>query len=165
MMVRLLSNGVDVVLIERPDRLARDVVESEIILRDFRKAGVRVVECEGGNDLTAGDGSNPTAKLIRQMFAALAEWEKDSSVMKLRAAWVRKRRETGRCEGPKPYGELPGEADVLTAMRRLRRKPRGGDDSDRRSFGLVADRLNEAGHPTRSGRPWSRGTVHKVLSR
>lgn len=69
---RILANGVRVLLIEKADRLARDLIESELALRELRKAGVRVIEVEGGHDLTAGDDGNshrqaraPSARLRR----------------------------------------------------------------------------------------------------
>ena len=74
MLERLLGNGVRTVIIERSDRLARDLVEGELILRGFRKHGITVIEAENGNDLTAGDGDNPTATLIRQVLGAVAEF-------------------------------------------------------------------------------------------
>ena len=44
---RIAGNGVRMILIEQPDRLARDLVVSEMLLAEFRKMGVAVVEVEG----------------------------------------------------------------------------------------------------------------------
>lgn len=52
---------------------------------------------------------DPSRKLMRQIFGAIAEYEKTMIVLKLRGARVRMRARNGRCEGAKPYGELPGE--------------------------------------------------------
>lgn len=159
---RVLSNGVRIVLVEKADRLARDLIEGELILREFRKAGVRVVESESGTDLTDGD-DNPTATLIRQVLGAVSEFEKSAIVSKLRGARARKRRETGRCEGPRPYGELEGEADILRQVRRLRRRnPKTGES---RSAAAIAVELDRLRLPTRSGRPWSRHSVREILKR
>ncbi len=154
---RVLSNGVRVVLVEKSDRLARDLIAGELILREFRTAGVRVIECESGNDLTDGE-DNPTATLIRQVLGAVAEFEKSALVAKLRAARDRKRRETGRCEGPKPYSE-----DVVRTIKRLRRKnPATGKV---RGYGEIAKELDRLGFETKSGNPWHRGTVASILER
>lgn len=158
---RVESNGVRVVLVERADRLARDLMVGEVILNQFRDLGVQVIAAEGGTDLTAGN-DDPTAKLIRQVLGAVSEFDKSVTVLKLRAARDRIRRRNGRCEGRKPFGSRPGEARAVELIRRLRRKPRGGD---RRSFGQVADELNAAGISTRTGTPWSRGTVHRICQR
>lgn len=163
-MVELLgaiaANGVRTVVVERADRFARDLVASELLLREFSRLGVRVIEAEGGNDLSMGDDDNPTAKLIRQILGAVAEFDKTSIVLKLKAARTRVRRETGRCEGRKPFGEREGEEEILKLIRSLRRKPKGGK---RMSFANIADKLNRDGIPTRTGAPWHGEVVRRLL--
>ena len=163
-MTELLSaismNGVRAVVVERADRFARDLVASELLLREFSKLGITVVEAEGGNDLTAGDSDNPTAKLVRQILGAVAEFDKTSIVLKLRAARIRTRREKGRCEGRIPFGEKAGEAETLKLMTRLRRKPKG---SKRMAYSNIAARLNQDGVAARSGKPWHGEVVRRLL--
>src|SRR5438067_639522 len=48
--VALKSNGVKTVLVENADRLARDLMISEIILSEFRKIGVKVIAADSGTD-------------------------------------------------------------------------------------------------------------------
>src|SRR5438105_7980026 len=81
---RIEHNGVRVVLVERADRLARDLLVSEVILAQFRNAHTRVLTADG-IDLTI-TGGDPTRKLIRQVLSAFAEFEKSVLVLKLRAA-------------------------------------------------------------------------------
>src|SRR5690606_19945671 len=83
-------------------------------------------------------------------------------VLKLRTARQRIRQRAGRCEGRKPFGTRPGEAESLALMRRLRRKLPGGK---RASFADIADTLNAKGIPTRTGAPWRARTVHGILGR
>lgn len=161
LLARIRSNGVRVVLVERADRLARDLIVGELLLNQFRDLGVRVIAADSGTELTAGD-DDPTRTLIRQVLGAVAQFEKSVLVSKLRAARMRKRKAEGRCEGRKPYGAREGEASVLVLIQRWRRKPRGGD---RASFAAIARRLNEEGRPTRTGRPWSAGTVRQISLR
>jgi DNA invertase Pin-like site-specific DNA recombinase len=85
-----------VVLVERADRLARDLIVGELILNQFRELGVRVIAADAGTELTASD-EDPTRTLIRQVLGAVAEFEKTVTVSKLKAARVRKRKATGRC--------------------------------------------------------------------
>jgi DNA invertase Pin-like site-specific DNA recombinase len=158
---RLESNGVQVVLVERADRLARDLLVGEVILGQFRKLGVRVIAADSGTDLTVGD-DDPTRTLIRQVLGAVSQFEKSVIVLKLRAARERKRRRDGRCEGRKAFGDRPNEVKVLNRLRQLRRKPRGGQ---RLSYAEVADVLNREGLSTRTGKPWNRGTVHAICKR
>ncbi len=156
---RVESNGVSLVLVERADRLARELLVQEVTLGQFTKAGVTVLTSEGV-DLTSGD-DDPTRRLIRQVLGAVAEFDKSVTVLKLRAARERIRRRTGRCEGRKPYGHHPAEQAVIRRIRVLRRKPRGGR---RLSFAKVAERLNAEGLTNRSGHPWTPQRVHQVVA-
>lgn len=161
LMAHVRSNGVRLVLVERADRLARDLMVGEVLLAEFRKLGVAVVAADSGTDLTAGD-DDPTRVLIRQVLGAVSQFEKSVIVAKLRAARLRKRRATGQCEGRKPFGTKPGEAETVELMRRLRRKPRGGE---RLSFDAIAARLNAEGMATRTGKAWAGATVCGILKR
>ena len=164
LVARVKLNGLDLVLVEKADRLARDLVEGELILRELREAGVRVIEVEGGNDLTEGDDDNPTKKLIRQVLGAVAEYEKGALVAKLRRARERKRERTGQpVEGRKAFGYYSDEVETLAVIRRLRRRsPRTG--RRRHTWQQIADTLNEEARESRSGKPWTLGMVREVVS-
>lgn len=159
---RIESNGVRIVIVENATRLARDLMVQEVILAEFRKLGVQVFEADGGNDLTTAGNDNPTGTLIRQILGAVAEFDKNVTVLKLRAARERQRRNGHRCEGRKPFGHYPGESATLDTMRQLRRKPRG---EKRLSYQAIADQLNELGKSTRQGGIWKAGSVQAVLKR
>lgn len=155
------SNGVRIVLIERSDRLARDLMVGEVILDQFRKLGVRVV-CGDGTDLTADD--DPTRVLIRQVLGAVAQFDKSVVVAKLRAARDRLRRRNGRCEGRKPFGYYEGESEIVDRIYRLRRKPRGSS-KPRMSYAKIAAQLTADNVPSRTGKPWHFQTVRDILQR
>jgi len=104
MMHALHSNGVKLILVEKLDRLARDLMIQETIIGDLRKYGFELVSV-AEPDLCKDD---PTRKLMRQIFGAIAEYEKTMIVIKLSGARQRKKARTGRCEGRKPYGHYPG---------------------------------------------------------
>jgi Site-specific recombinases, DNA invertase Pin homologs len=157
---RLESNGVRVVVVERADRLARDLMINEIIVDQLTRLGARVLTADGA-DLTTADG-DPTRTLIRQVLGAVAQFEKSVIVLKLRAARDRIRRRDGRCEGRKPFGSRPSEAVALERIRQLRRKPKG---RPRLSIAAIAEQLNLEGMPTRQGRPWRPSSVHAILRR
>ena len=161
---RLETNGITIVLGEKADRLARDLMVSEVILSQFRDIGVSVISADNGTDLTAGDSDEPTSKLIRQVLAAVAEFDKDVTVLKLRAARERMKRDTGnKCEGRKAFGEVsPAEHAVLDRIRTLIRKPR---NRPAMSYGTIAHTLNQENMPTRMGKPWNRGTVYAIVKR
>ncbi len=80
-----------------------------------------------------------------QILGAVAAYDKAMIVLKLRGARERKRAQRGRCEGAKPYGELPGELEVLDRMRALR--------ADGATLTDIAEALNSAGiKPQRGSR-------------
>ena len=78
---------------------------------------------------------------------------------KLKAARVRKRKETGRCEGRKPLVET--NPDLLREARRLRRaNPVTGK---RKSYQRVADELFELGYMTAKGKPYQQDFIYRML--
>jgi DNA invertase Pin-like site-specific DNA recombinase len=158
MLAAIGSLGASVVLVERADRLARDVLVSELLLKQCRDMGVQVLTADGV-DLTAAD-ADATTVLIRQVLSAVAQFDRASTVLKLKVARDRKRAATGRCEGVRPFGELEGEGEALAALRALARKQPGCDAP---TMAEVATKANEAGIRSRSGKPWTRGTVWNVL--
>lgn len=153
LMDRIVGNGVDVILVEKAERMARDLIEGELIYREMRKHSIRVIDAESGTDLTKGDADNPTLKFIRQVLGAVAEFEKDALVAKLRAA----RRRKGVKEGRKRYGTQPHEQLILSMARE-------GRELDL-SLAKIAETLNDVGHRNSAGRPWTVSSVSRLLQR
>ena len=147
---------IGIVLVESSDRLARDLIVSELLIREMQKAGIRVVTA-GGVDLTEGTNLNPTAKLIRQILAAVAEFDKNAIVLRMKAAKDRKRAKGERVDGQKPYGEFPGEDEQIAYMREFRAKGC--------SFSDIARDLNLMGWRTRNECEWRASTIQKILAR
>src|SRR6266852_5482077 len=135
LMTALHANGVRTIVIERLDRLARDLMVQETIIADLRKHGFELVSV-AEPDLMAND---PTRILVRQMMGAVAQYEKSQIVLKLRGARIRKRAKEGRCEGRKPYGFYEGEARAIERIKALRASGMG--------FDRAAAKLNEEGVP------------------
>lgn len=152
LMIALHSNGTRLVLIEKLDRLARDLMIQETIVADLRKNGFDLVSVLEP-DLMADD---PSRKMMRQIFGAVAEYEKSMIVLKLRGARIRAKAKTGRCEGAKPYGTLPGEAEVIERMKALQRSGLG--------FDRIAAALNAEGIKPRRGARWWGQTINNILS-
>jgi len=153
LMLALHSNGTRLVLIEKLDRLARDLMVQETIIGDLRKNGFEIVSV-AEPDLCSDD---PSRKLVRQVFGAIAEYERAMIVLKLRAARQRVRAREGRCEGRKPYGTRPGESEVIAHARKL------ADQG--LNYSQIADKLNVEHHSTRAGGQWFPATVSRMLSR
>jgi DNA invertase Pin-like site-specific DNA recombinase len=149
-------NPIGAVVVERLDRLARDLMVSEFLLKELRTRGIKVFSADQGAliDMANNEG-DPTRKLIRQIIAALAEWEKSQLVVKLRVARERKKAATGRCEGPLPYGSTPSEAAILNSIKIWKRQ--------KFSLNQIAEFLNQGDMKTRFGKKWNKKNVFNVL--
>lgn len=148
----VLRNGVRTVIVEKLDRLARDLMIQEHIIQDLRDRGITLISV-AEPDLCSDD---PTRKLLRQIMGAIAEYDKSMVVLKLRGARQRKRAR-GRCEGAKPYGARPGEAGVLERIHAMRAS---GD-----SFQAIAGALNAEGITPRRGARWHPYAVARIATR
>jgi len=153
LVMALHGDGVKIVLVERLDRLARDLMIQESIIGDLQKNGFELISV-AEPDLLQDD---PTRKLMRQFMGAIAEWEKSVIVRKLRAARNRAKTKYGRCEGRKPYGFYPGEQAILDRMQALR--------AENCSFDVIAERLNTEGVKTRTaGKRWFGAAIARILT-
>jgi DNA invertase Pin-like site-specific DNA recombinase len=143
------GNGVKSVIIERLDRLARDLMIQEAIVRDFHKSGFNIISTQEGPDLCSDD---PTRKLIRQIFGAIAEYDKVMITLKMQAARARIKLRDGKCEGRKRYDESEHGRAVLARLKAMRKKPR---NQKRMTWQEIADQLNAEGVKTLDGKTWS----------
>jgi len=141
------------IVIERLDRLARDLMVQEHIVQDVIRRGLSLVST-AEPDLCSTD---PTRILIRQILGAVAAYDKSMIVLKLRGARERRREASGRCEGAKPYGTFEGESQVVERMRSLRSTGAG--------LNAIAAALNDAGIKPRQGSAWYPMTVSRILDR
>jgi DNA invertase Pin-like site-specific DNA recombinase len=140
------------IIIEKLDRLCRDLLLQERTIADLKRQGITLISVMEP-DLMASD---PTRILGRQMLGCVAEYDRAQIVIKLRQARARKRELEGRCEGAKPFGFFPGETEVVDTMRRLR--------SEGMSYDRIASVLTVRGFKARRGR-WHPYTVSLILGR
>ena len=101
----------------------------------------------------------PTAALVRQVLEAVAQFEKASTVAKLKAARDRKRARDGKCEGRKSHAELSPEM-VAMAKRLRRRNPKTGK---RKSLRSIAAELAALGHRNVHGRPFAAESIKAMV--
>ena len=152
MLAALHANGVRLILVERLDRLARDLFVQESILAELRKHGFTLISVEEPDLLQ----DHPYRVMFRQFQGAISQAEKANLVLKLRGARQRMKEKTGRCEGRKPYGTKDGEQNVIDRMKQLR--------ATGMSFDKIAITLNDEGVPTRTpGKKWHGFAVNQIL--
>lgn len=114
--------GVGIIVVERADRIARDLCVSELFFRECRRRGIKVYAADSGEELVNAE-SDPTRILIRQILGALAQWEKTMLVRKLQGGRARVKSETGmQCGGTLPYGFRPNEWNVVRVVLRMNRQ-------------------------------------------
>ena len=102
-----MSNGARTIIVESPDRFARDLMV-QLAGHDMLKAkGITLIAASAPTHFIE---DTPTAVLVRQVLGAIAEFEKTTLVAKLAAARRRKRMATGKkVEGRKSHAEARPE--------------------------------------------------------
>jgi DNA invertase Pin-like site-specific DNA recombinase len=157
MIAAMLDSGTKIVLIESLDRLAREYRVQEQLIIYLASKGLTLYTANTGENISEAMMGDPMRVAMVQMQGIFAQLDKSLTVAKLRKGRERIKRQTGRCEGRKAYGSLPGEAAILAEMRRLR--------ASGMVYGQIAATLNAQGLQARSGGVWGMATVAKILGR
>lgn len=150
------------IIIERMDRVARDLLVQEMLLKECRERGVQVFAADVGLIDQATNDGDPTRKLIRQVLGAVAEFAKSELVMKLAKARKRMKATTGRCEGQKPFGFFKNEGPILEFVRGCCYHSGDGNELSGKA---VAELLNQAGFKTRRGTSYSRQAAEALINK
>jgi DNA invertase Pin-like site-specific DNA recombinase len=139
MLTRISGNGVRCVLVETANRFARDLIVQETGWRFLQAKGIELIAVDSPDAFVS---DTPTAVLIRQILGAVSQFEKASLVAKLKSARVRKRQQTGKCEGRKGYAET--DPALVGTARDMRRS---GQTLEQIAIALQAQgKVNSAGH-------------------
>ena len=161
MVSEILSNGVNTIIVESLDRLAREYRIQEQLLIYLASKGIELYSANTGENITQAITSDPMKKAMIQIQGIFAELDKSLLVKKLRKGRDKKRSATGRCEGPKPFGSYPEEAELLKRVRYMRRKSKY--DGRKRTLQSIADELNQEGITTRQGKAWNPALIFNIL--
>jgi DNA invertase Pin-like site-specific DNA recombinase len=151
MLDHIAGNGVRSIIVESPDRFARDLTV-QLTGHDFLKSlGISLIPATAPDFFTE---DTPTAVLVRQVLGAIAQFEKTSLVAKLKAARDRKKAATGKCGGRRTYSEARPE--VVALAKKLR--------SERMSLRKISAALAARGHLTGGGKPYVATAVQAMLA-
>ena len=156
MLAYMSGNGAKTILVENASRFARDLTVQLTGHAKLQDLGYELIPVDAPAYFT---DETPTAVMVRQIIGSISQFEKSTLVAKLKAARVRKRKETGRCEGRKPISETNPE--LIAEARRLRRKNRAS--GKQRSYQRVADELFAMGFCTGAGKPYQRDFIYRIL--
>jgi DNA invertase Pin-like site-specific DNA recombinase len=119
MLKRIEGNGARTIIVETASRFARDLMVQEVGYAKLRERGIDLIAADSPQSFI---DDTPTAKLVRQVLGAIAEFDKAMTVAKLRGARERKRKEVGKCEGRKSHAEL--NPDLVREAKRGGGRPR-----------------------------------------
>lgn len=152
----------DLVLVYRVDRFSRSVRGLAHLLDELDSAGVAFRSATEPFDTTA-----PAGRMMVQMLAVFAEFERATIIDRVINGMERKAARGEWCGGSRPHGYLV-DADtgkLIVKEDEAPIPPRIFDTYVHKRVGAkeIATQLNDHGHRTKNGRPWSRDAVLTVL--
>lgn len=161
-----LNKG-EVLLIYKPDRLARDVYLDALFRRSIAKQGARIV-CASGD--VEGDG--PEQTLIRQIVASLAEYERKLIAARTKAAMRWRQARGEKMSRFPPYG-WQFEIDPVNPKKQILIRNQPEQDAvdcihrmaeDDRTMAEIVRHLNNGAFKqfARSPTGWNQKTVTKI---
>jgi site-specific DNA recombinase len=160
------ARRIDAVIALCPDRLARNYVHQALVLEELARFGVSVIFLEGGH------ADDPSGRLLAQIQAAVAEFERTKIVDRNRRGKLWRARQGEVVSGAVPYGYrkvratagLPGRVEVCEEEATVVRRAFDWHANDGLSIRQIAIRLIEAGIPSPKGKPiWHPATVDALL--
>ncbi len=156
MLQRIAGNGIRTIIVESPDRFARDLAV-QLAGHDMLKGlGIDLIPASAPDFFTE---DTPTAVLVRQVLGAIAQFEKASLVAKLKAARDRKRARDGKCEGRRSHVELNPE--LVAMVKRLRRRhPKTGRQ---KSLRAISRELADLGYRNIHGEPFAAESIAGMI--
>ena len=125
---RIEKLGIKVLVFSDQSRLSRDIIVQESSYRLLSSRGYSLISSENPNSFLE---DTPTSNLIRQILGSFCEFDRSSTVNKLRVSRIRKRESnrekgivtrnrTGKCEGRLRCLEIHPELESL--ILKLRKK-------------------------------------------
>lgn len=164
----LVKDGIaEGIVVARLDRLARDVMVQEYLLRNLTDFGGVVLSArDSENEMLAGESKDPSRKMIRTILGAVSEYDREMTVDRLQAGRRAKAARGGYAHGALPYGwasehgklvPVPIEQEALDEMTSLAEQGV--------SLSEIATVLTAKGYPTKRGGTWSSPTVSRILRR
>ena len=145
-------------------RLARSTIDTIEISEQLRKIGADLVSMSESIDTTTAAG-----KMVFQMMAVLAEFEREQLSERVRFALAHKRKRREKTGGSVPYGYRPTGADKVrlepeqaeqqVISRILRWREQGA------SLRQIAAKLEKRGIQSKQGNKWSAKILAELIAR
>ena len=166
MVFSILRNGVNHIIVESLDRLARDL-QVQLQLCTYIASKEITLICAGtGENITQAILNDPMRKAMVQIQGVFAELDKSLVVRKLKNGRIKARQDSEtrtlsgkkKCEGRKSLRE--SSPDLLKDARKLYRKPPKGK---RRTLEEIGRALFEMGYHTSKGNHYAPAQVKRLL--
>jgi DNA invertase Pin-like site-specific DNA recombinase len=161
------SGKADGVVVARLDRLARDVMVQELLLRKLSEFGGIVLSTRANeNEMLNGESKDSSRKMVRVIMGAISEYDREMTVDRLAAGRQAKAARGGHAHGALPYGyssangKLVPEPTEQAALRKMKALAAQGVP-----LRDIAEALTAEGHPTKRGGQWCAATVGRILRR
>lgn len=155
------------VVVQRLDRLARDVVVQETFLAELARYGAALHSTSATEDVhLEDDPDDPTRALVRRILGSIAMYEREMIRLRLAAGMKAKASVGGYIGGRPSYGwlatgrELQKDPAEQLVIRKMLSAHRRGV-----SLHAIAAQMNESGLMARNGGPWYPMTVSRIIER
>jgi site-specific DNA recombinase len=154
----------DVLLVYKRDRLARNVYLSEQINRSVKKKGGRILAVAGDIE---GDG--PEQEMIRQVLAAISEYERKLISMRTSHAMRHHMRNGRRMSSKCPYGwkqdpdddaRMVANDEELDAIDRVLELY-----AENKSYRKTAEAMNDEMPDLSRSKSWTHRTIGRIMRR
>lgn len=161
------EGGADGIIVARMDRLARKLTTQEAILGQIWRQEITLIDAQVGV-VEEDDPDDPMRTMIRQVLGAMAEFDRASTVARMRKGLRAKSAKGGYTGGHVGWGYthkddlvVPDER-VLSYLLDVLAMRQAGHSYDR-----IADYLNGCGIPTPKGgdQGWTRVQVSRACKR
>jgi site-specific DNA recombinase len=154
------SRTIDVLVIPKLDRLGRSTLHLLQVCAELKAAGVRLVSL--GDSI---DTSTAAGQMLLEILAAVASFE-SARIGERVASVTAAQAASGKAHGRVPFGYRPGGKDGLLVdpaqaviVQRIFTEYNAG-----KSQRQIARDLTRDGIPAKYGRPWTQGSISKLLA-
>jgi DNA invertase Pin-like site-specific DNA recombinase len=146
------KNAADFLVVQRRDRLARDVLLATMMGRQLEKFDVMITTTEE----SPTDLSTPEKTLTNTMLDAMSQYERALISARTKAGLAAKRARGERWSRPRYVDSWRG-VYIREYLRQLRRENGWSPEQ-------IVTHMNENGYKTLSGKAWKRTNVRKLLT-
>lgn len=158
-----------VIVVACVDRLARDLIIQETLIRMVERYGGAVASAKPEeSSLINGESTDPTRTMIRQILGAVSQYERATIAARMNAARLAKGRRGGFTGGPVPFGYrkvgkakdsrlVPDPEQQETVLVLCDWHQQG------KTLRWIAETANEMGYVGPGGRQWDFTSVRRTI--